>query len=70
MCVCVYVCVYVLGFPKMPEEVVRAPGAGVYTQLPATSHGYWKLNSGPLNEQQILLATEPFLQTPVCILKC
>ena len=31
--------------------------------------GYWKLNSGPLEEQAVLLTSEPSLQPPTYIFK-
>jgi hypothetical protein len=29
-------------------------------------YGFWEPNSGPLEEQQALLSTEPSLQSPLC----
>ena len=51
-------CVYC---PLKPEEGVRTSGTGVMDgcRLPC---GCWELNSGPLEEQPVLLTTEPSLQ--------
>lgn len=43
------------------------PGTGVSGGCePCELHGYWELNLGPLQEQQMLLTAEPCLQTPSC----
>jgi hypothetical protein len=47
--------------PLGPEEAVRAPGAGVRrSRLWAMQNGCY--DSGPLQERQVFLTTEPFLQ--------
>ena len=47
-------------------EGVRSPGTGVTDscELPC---GCWELNLGPLQEQHVLLTTEPLLQPPTKI---
>ena len=56
-----HVCVYV---HCVLEEIIRSSGPGVTEdyELPC---GCWELNSGPLQEQQVLLTTEPPFQPPV-----
>lgn len=51
------ICVWV---PQRPAECMGSPEAGVTggCELPAAG-GCWKLNPGPLEEQQVLLAAEP-----------
>jgi hypothetical protein len=48
--------------PKRPEEDIRSPGAEVLDscELP---HQEWEQNPGPLQEQKLLLTTEPSFQT-------
>lgn len=44
--------------PKRPEEGVPSPGTGVANGCePACGH--WKLILGPLQEQHVILITEP-----------
>ena len=56
-CVCVCVCMGVK-YPEWPEKDVRSPGAGVICGG-KLSYGFWDLNSGPLEKQQVLLTTAP-----------
>jgi hypothetical protein len=46
--------------------VFRYPkrGCQISLQMVASHHGCWDLNSGPLEEQSVLLTTEPSLQPP------
>ena len=46
---------------RRPEEDVKFPATGV-TDDSELSCGYWELNPGPLEEQFLLLTTEPLLQ--------
>jgi hypothetical protein len=46
---------------QRPEEGIRAPRLRA-TDGYALPCGYWELNPGPLQEQQMLLNAEPFLQ--------
>lgn len=42
----------------MPEEGIRDPGVGDMGRLSAAPHACWELNSGSLEEQEVLLTTE------------
>ena len=45
------------------KEDVEFPRTGVTGScLASYVGGYWELNPGPLQEQQVLLTVEPFLQ--------
>lgn len=54
MCVCLH---------DVPHGGFRSPGTGVTEgrELPC---GRWEQNSGPLQEQQVLLTTKPALRFP------
>lgn len=54
---------------QRPEEDIRSPGAGVVDGY-EPSCGCWELNSGPLQEQQILLMTEQVLFNSLFICLC
>lgn len=43
-----------------PEEDFRSPGIGI-TEDYKLSCGFWELNLGPLQEQTVLLTSEPSL---------
>ena len=58
---CIYVCAQCL---RRPEGCVRSPGTGVAGGEPPC--GCWKLNSGPLWEQSVLLTAEHSLQPVLC----
>jgi hypothetical protein len=47
--------------PQRPEEDVRSP-MGVTDGYELLS-GWWELNTGPLEEQNVLLTAEPSLQS-------
>jgi hypothetical protein len=47
--------------PQRPEEGSETPGTGV-TGGCEPPWGCWELNTGPLEEQPVLLTTEPSLQ--------
>jgi hypothetical protein len=49
-------------YPWRLEEGVRSPGTGVKDAC-ETPHGCWESNPDPLQEQQVLLVTEPPLQS-------
>ena len=61
MCVCVHLSLWV---HQNPEEGTASPGAAATGGWQAWSvwHGCWELNSGPQEEQCVLLTTEPSLQ--------
>ena len=60
-CISVYhACVWCL---QRPEEEIRSPGIGV-TDNCKPPCGCRELNSGPLEEQAMLLIAEPSLQLP------
>lgn len=63
MYVCMNVCMYVqyVWCPKRPEEGVRSPGTGV-TDCCESPYGYWETNTGPLQEQQVLLVDKLLFQ--------
>ena len=62
LCVCeLFVCL-------VPVEAIRSLGTGV-TDSCEQPCGCWELNLGPLEEQEMLLTTEPSLQTQNLILK-
>lgn len=50
--------------PRKSEEGVGFPGAGVV----GGSELGWVLAAGPLEEQQVLVAAEPYLQPPKLLL--
>jgi hypothetical protein len=58
MCMHVY---YVYALPMEVKRGVRSPRAGVI-ELWAALCGCWELNLGPLQETQMLLTAESFLQ--------
>lgn len=45
---------------REPEEAVRSPGSGVTTICEQ-----WEFNSGPLEEQSVLVTTDPSIQPQV-----
>jgi hypothetical protein len=48
---------------QRPEEGVGSPRVGVTDSCkPPIMGTHWEMNSGPLEEQQTLLSTEPSLQ--------
>lgn len=49
-------------FKKWP---VRSPTARVKSDCELLNNGNWEPKSSSLEEQQVLLITEPFLKTPV-----
>ena len=53
VCLCVCLC-----------EGVRSPGTGVTDSFELLC-GCWKLNSGPLEKQSVLITTEPSHQSPI-----
>ena len=60
--VCLFVCLMYMSalsahIPCMPEEGIRSDGC----EPPC---GCWELNSGPLEEQPVLLTAKPSLQPP------
>ena len=59
-CILLVGSVYALG-PQRPEKDVKSHGF-VATDGRETLYRCWELNSGPLEEQQALLTTEPHLQ--------
>ena len=64
-CVCVCVCVCVCAHTHMHilrlEGVMDSPGAGVTGGSETARNVCWELKLGPLQEQQVLLTTEPSL---------
>ena len=54
---------------QRPEEDIRSPGAGVVDGY-EPSCGCWELNSGPLQEQQVLLMTEQVLFNSLFVCVC
>lgn len=62
-CLYEYLCSMCMQFPKRPEEGIRFPGTGVNRWLWVTTT--WVLVLLILQEQPVLLATEPSLQ-PAC----
>ena len=48
---------------------VKCPATGV-TDSCELPYGCWELNSGPLEEQPVLLTTEPSLQPQILVLAC
>lgn len=48
------------GIPRMPEEDIRCSGTGVADDCELLC-GCWESNPGPLEEQPVVLATEPSL---------
>ena len=60
---CMCLCTMCMQYPQRPEEDIRSHGTEVKDncQLPC---GCWELNPGPLQEQPVLLTTEPSLQPP------
>jgi hypothetical protein len=53
------VCEYTVAVFKTPEEGIKSITDGCELWVRC---GCWELNSGPLEEQSVLLAIEPFLQ--------
>lgn len=47
--------------PQGPEEGIGSPGAGV-TDCYKLPSGCWRLNTGPLEEQQVVFTAKPSLQ--------
>lgn len=64
-CVCVWVCAYSHGTCGGQKEALelRVLELG---QLWSTCCGCWELSTGPLEESQVLLTTEPLLQPHYC----
>lgn len=65
----VYICMWgvytqVQG-PTEPEAMHGVPWKRNYRQLWATPHEYWELTSGPLEETNTALTSEPSHQSPV-----
>jgi hypothetical protein len=56
VCVCTYTC-------ECPEEEIGFPWSWNYRCLGATKSMFKEPNLGPLQEHQVVLATEPSLQT-------
>ena len=58
---CVSVCCFGAWWPLRPEEGTESPGTSVTAgfKLP---YGSWELNLDALEEQGVLLTTEPFYQ--------
>ena len=54
VCICTLVC----GYLKRPKEVAGITGGCESPNM----DGCWKPNPGALEDQQVLLTTEPFLQ--------
>ena len=54
-----FVCVW---YVQRSEETVQLPGVAVTGSCEPLC-GCWEFNTGPLEEQHILLDTEPFLQS-------
>jgi hypothetical protein len=50
----------------MPADQKRVPDLILDSYEPPC--GCWELNSGPLEEQTVLLTSEPFLQPPMVVL--
>lgn len=50
-------------WPQMSEVGIRYPGTEGVSGCEQTC-GCWQSNSAPLQEQHVLLTTEPFLQSP------
>lgn len=69
MCVPLCMCVYVSA--KRPEESIGPHGTAVIGGY-ESSYGCWELNAGPLQEQLVLLTTEPvsysFFKKIICII--
>lgn len=49
------------------EEGIRSPGTGAIDSC-EPPYGCWQQNTGPVQEQ-VLLTTEPSLQSPPCLEK-
>lgn len=67
-CLCVlYAYAHTCVWQRGPEEGVRTPttGAGLIRQWWADRCRCWESNSGPRQEQQVFLTTEPSLCSPV-----
>ena len=65
MCLHVYlclVCAHECRSPWRSEEGLELLGTGVYGKVWDDVHECWELNSDPLQEQQSLLTSKPFLQ--------
>lgn len=60
VCVCVLM-LHVFKCPQLPEEGIRYPGAELQAVLSFLTRECWELNSCPLEEQEVLLLTEPLL---------
>ena len=52
------VCTQECSYPQRPEEGIRSDEAGIIGGWEPWC-GHWELNLGPLEEQQVLLTTEP-----------
>lgn len=61
VCWNVYVCIYALHVYLIPSEGARSPKTGVMDGC-ELSCGCKELNSGALQDQQVLLTDEPSLQ--------
>jgi len=70
-CFYLYVCMHVhpvcAWCLRRSEEGIRSPGTGDKEGCEPPC-GFWELNLGPLQEQQVLLTTEPSLQPPIFVL--
>ena len=64
---CVWLFVFTCGYLWRPEEGIGVPlGLELHDNEPPC--GCWGVNSGPLEEQPVLLTTEPSLQSLICVL--
>lgn len=52
--------------PRKPKDNVKSPGTRVTSDYESPC-GYWKMNPGLAQEQQVLLTDERSLQAPNCI---
>ena len=58
-----YVCLCLPGAQGSPEKDIKQLGIRIVDGC-EPSCGCWKLNTGPLGEQLVLLTSEPSLQPP------
>lgn len=63
---CMYLCILRV-YPWRSKESVRPHRTGFRHHF-EPPHGYWEVNLGPLQEQQVFLPTESSLQPFICFL--
>jgi hypothetical protein len=65
LCLGIMLCTW---YPRRAKEGIGSPKTGVIDGSSMPLYWQWESNLGPLQEQQVLLTTEPSLQPQNCVL--